>query len=137
MAKKQKHDFYDLPKEETPVTEESKTLPEQSHTQLTPPIEEKQEKKQRSMTSPKRGHTPQQQSHTPPPSEIHLEDLLITNDEIWKVLEPHRGALKNWLTQNHPQSHACIRMGALSEMSSTFNQLLAEKLRQLKEQQKK
>lgn len=69
--------------------------------------------------------------------EIHLEDLMISQDEIWQKMVPKSRALKNWLTMNHPRSPDCKRGGALSEITLITNEIILEKLKQFKEKYSK
>jgi hypothetical protein len=62
--------------------------------------------------------------------EIHLEDLFVTDADVWDELKlKNAGALKNWLTMNHPKSDKCVRQSVLSEITLIINQILLKKLK--------
>jgi len=62
------------------------------------------------------------------PKTLHLEDLLILEDEFWEKMITRRGALKNFLTRNKPLSKVCLRSPVLAEIIQITNEILAAKL---------
>ena len=64
---------------------------------------------------------------------MHLEDILISWEDIWnKIKERKSGSVKNWLTNSHPQSNNLTRQPALSEIANYINNILKEKLEKLR-----
>ena len=67
--------------------------------------------------------------------EIHLEDLFISDEEIWSELSKKKsGALKNWFTKSHPKSDDCKRDSEVSEIAQAANKVISNKLREAKSQ---
>ncbi|NLJ20821.1 MAG: hypothetical protein GX429_06860 [Bacteroidales bacterium] len=65
--------------------------------------------------------------------EIHLEELFISDEELWSELSKRRsGALKNWLTISHPKSDECKRTSELSEIAQAVNKVLISKINKRK-----
>ncbi len=61
--------------------------------------------------------------------QIHLEDLLITKEELWALISPTNGALKNWLTMSRPEINILKRDGPLAEIANYVNLVLADKIK--------
>lgn len=63
---------------------------------------------------------------------VHLEDLLITEEEVWEVIKNAGGQFYNWLTYSKKDG-VLRRKGALYMIINTVNVLIAKKLKSIRE----
>jgi hypothetical protein len=60
--------------------------------------------------------------------DIRLEELKVTETELWDQLKTRPGDLKNWMTKNRPHFGQCARAGVLSQLVLSFNDIIEHKL---------